>query len=295
MPSTIVSSSTDSRLSTNGTTATAEAPPGADVSGQLMQISPEMASELLKRRLPNRPVSKARIRVMITDMREGRWVFNGEPIILSEDLALIDGQHRLMAVAEAGVTVPMMVIVGIGTSADVLMSIDQGQRKTAGDLLHMVGLTQARELASAARWLFRFERQCMRDKAMTLRSADVPAFVEAHPALQGALPWGRLVRDLLPQSIASMLYFVMAQKDAALSKRFFDALAHGDALKRDHPAHGTREKLLRDKSPKNHAGVLARGALCVLAWNCVRLERAMPGSLTWKGLTDKAVAFPEVV
>jgi len=282
---------TDARLSTNGTTAhTSQA---ADVRGELMVITPTMAGDLLKRKLPNRPLSKARVRVMIEDMRAGRWQTNGESIILTESLEVIDGQHRLQAVYESGVSITALVVVGI--APDVAMSIDQGRAKVGSDLLYMVGLEQAKELASTSRWLYRYERNQMRVQRSELRNGDLPAYVESRPSLPASLPWGRLLRDLLPQSCASMLHYVTSQKDAGLAKRFVDALAHGDALKRDHPAHVARERLLRDKSPKNHAGVLSRAALLVLAWNCVRLDRAMPGSLTWKGVSDVAAEFPEVM
>ena len=284
---------TTSPSSTNGTTSHTDVSP--DVRGELMRITPEMAADLLKRKLPNRPLSKARVRAMIQDMREGRWVFNGEPIILSEDLSVIDGQHRLQSIYESRVTLQLMVVVGVRPDADVVMSIDQGRAKVGGDMLAMAGLAQAKELASAARWVFRYENRRMRESAIALRNSDLPAFVEARPSLPGSLVWGRLLHDLIPQSCASMLFYLMTKQDAGLAKRFFDALAHGDALKRDRPELVARERLLRDKSPKNHAGVLGRGSLIVLAWNCVRLDRAMPGSLTWKGVADASVPFPEVV
>ena len=113
------------RLSSNGTVHH-PAPVPADVSGEVMHISPDVARDLFHKRVPNRPISKARVRVMIDDMRSGRWVFNGEPLILSADLALLDGQHRCMALAEAGVTLPMMVISGVQPDTTTVMSIDQG-------------------------------------------------------------------------------------------------------------------------------------------------------------------------
>ena len=274
----------------NGTAPASSCP---ELQAQLWHITPEVARELLKNARPNRALSKARVRVLIADIRAGRWRVNGESIILDQDLRMIDGQHRCAAIAEAGITVDVLVVVGV--SPDVAMSIDQGRAKVGGDMLHMAGLDQAQTLASTARWLYRYERNQMRQVTVPLRHDELPAYVAARPSLPGSLPWGRLVRDLLPQSCASMLYFVMGQKESALAKRYFDDLAHGDGLTREHPAHVVREKLLRDKSPKNHLGVVSRAALIVLGWSCLRKEQPLPAGVTWKGVTDEGAAFPQVV
>src|SRR5262245_19389750 len=93
-------------LTTNGTAP----PPAPDIAAQLMTITPQMAADLLKDRPPNRPISKARVRLMIEDMRAGRWVDNGEPLILTEDLRVLDGQHRLQAVMDSGCTITFLVV-----------------------------------------------------------------------------------------------------------------------------------------------------------------------------------------
>jgi hypothetical protein len=260
-----------------------------------MHISPEMAADLLKRKVPNRPISKSRIRKMIADMRSGAWIFNGEPLIVSADLALLDGQHRCMAIAEAGVTLPMMVVVGVRPDSTTVMSIDQGVRKTGADMLVMHDMTNAQLLSSVARWLYRYERQAMRQQTSALRNDQLPGFVESRPGLQVALPWGRAVRDLVPAAVGGMLYFVMNTKAPVLAKSYYDALAHGDALSRQEPAHIVRERLLKDKSPRTHMGIVKRAALVAMGWIAVRSEKPLPASVTWRGAEDPTVPFPQIV
>ena len=50
-----------------------------------MHITPEMARDVLKNALPNRPISKARVRALIDDLRSGRWQINGESIVLDSN------------------------------------------------------------------------------------------------------------------------------------------------------------------------------------------------------------------
>jgi hypothetical protein len=233
-----------------------------------------MASDLLRNRLPNRPISKARIRALIDDLRSGRWTLNGESIILDQDLRLLDGQHRLMACAESGVDLVCFVVIGV--AADALPSIDQGRSKVAGDFLSMHGMTNAPLLASTARWLFRYERQTIRVERSELRNDQLPGFVESRPGLQVALPWGRAIRDLLSAAPAAMLYYLMSQKAPVLAKSYYDNLSCGVGLERDAPAHIVRERLLKDKSPRTHMGIVKRAALVALGWVALRSGSPYP-------------------
>ena len=47
------------------------------------------------------------------DMEAGNWQWNGESIKFAEDGTLLDGQHRLAAIAESGVTLPVLVVRGL--------------------------------------------------------------------------------------------------------------------------------------------------------------------------------------
>ena len=58
-----------------------------------------------------------------------------------------------------------------------------------------------------------------------------------------------------------MLYYVMSHKEPGLAKRYFDNLANGDGLSRESAQHIVREKLLRDKTSRNHMGIVRRAAL----------------------------------
>ena len=293
MPAILSQTTLDTPVSVNGTTHGMQPSLSADVRGELMTITPQMAADLLKRKLPNRPLSKARVRALIDDLRSGRWQTNGESIILTEDLELIDGQHRLQAVYESGIAITAMVVVGIDRA--VSMSIDQGRAKVGADMLAMHDMTNVNLLASTGRWLFRYERGTMRQQQSELRNDQLPRFVASRPGLQGSLQWGRVTRDLVPAAVGSMLYFVMTRHDAALAKHYFDDLSCGVGLTREAPAHVVREKLLKDKSPCNHMGIVRRAALITLGWLSIRSKKSLSASFVWRGVDDSTVPFPTVL
>ena len=217
-------STTMSPLHVNGMS-----PPAAsvldDITAQLMTISPQMAADLLRNRPANRPISKQRVRLMIEDLRAGRWAINGESIVLDSELRLLDGQHRLQACMESGVNLVSLVAIGVPQSA--MPTIDSGRSKGAADVLYMSQTPHAAQLASTARWLWRYQNQRMRHSAVLLRNDALPGFIAAHPGLSSSLEWGKSLKGLLPQSPAAMLFFLMAQKDAALARRVFHGLATG--------------------------------------------------------------------
>jgi hypothetical protein len=281
-------------LSRNGTVAPAStsAPPLSDLSGEVVRITPEMARQLLDHAVPNRPLSKSVVRRLIADLREGLWVCNGQPLLLGPNLELLDGRHRLQAVWEAGVTIETMVVCGVPLS--LMPSIDQGRPRTGADLLAIHQREQPRHLAPAAQWVARYESDAMRQATAPLRPTELPRFIVDHPGLPGSLEWGRSIKALLPQAVASALYSVMSGIDAPLAKQYYHNLACGVGLTEDEPAHVIREKLLREKNPRTHLATVGRAALLVIGWTCVRKARPCPPGLRWRGLENPDVAFPAV-
>ena len=269
------------------------APATDDIKSQLWTITPDVAAELLRHALPNRRLIKSRVTELAQEMTAGHWATNGETIILDTELRLVDGQHRLAAVVESGCTIESLVAVGI--SAQTMGTIDQGRAKSAGDVLTMAGMEHAPQLASTARWLWKYENRAMRSSSVVLKNYELPAFVAHHGGLHTSLGWGRSLRNLLPPSCAGMLFYVTAGKDPALAKRFFDGLATGAELKPGDAAHVVRERLLKSKEPLKHAVVVARAAVTLLAWNTLRQGRSCSPTLSWRGVTDPEAAFPVAV
>ena len=72
-------------------------------------ITPYKALLLLESNTRNRKMRKERVDMYTRDMREGRWRTNGESIVVTESGVLVDGQHRLQAVVNSGITVQMVV------------------------------------------------------------------------------------------------------------------------------------------------------------------------------------------
>lgn len=94
-------------------------------------ITPETARKMLVKNLPyNRKVSKTTVELYARDMIEGRWSEDSPfPIIISSKGYLMDGQHRLLAVIQAGI--PITFYVARNVSEETFEYIDNGKKREA--------------------------------------------------------------------------------------------------------------------------------------------------------------------
>jgi hypothetical protein len=103
------------------------------ITGEQIYFTPEKANRWLRERNPtNRTMLMGRVRAMAKDMREGRWLETGQPIMLDNKGMLITGQKRLMAVVLSGISQTFFVTTG--TPMERANLVDRGQAQSARDL-----------------------------------------------------------------------------------------------------------------------------------------------------------------
>lgn len=103
-----------------------------------MMVTPTKALEWLALNKKNRPVKERRVAFYCKEMLAGRWRVNHQGIAFDPDGNLVDGQHRLMAIARAGVSVEMFVAHGVEDST----TVDKGAGRSVSDELNMYDGTQ---------------------------------------------------------------------------------------------------------------------------------------------------------
>lgn len=110
---------------------------------ELMDITPDMASDWLENRVfdGNRRPAKAKVDQHTAAMKAGRWLETHQGIAFDTDGKLIDGRHRLMAVAASGVTVRMWVFPE--QTRDTFDVIDTGYGRAAAQFIKSVAPTMA--------------------------------------------------------------------------------------------------------------------------------------------------------
>lgn len=113
----------------------------------IVDVTPEKAREILnKQNTRNRSIRQTQVKKIATDIAEGRWKLTSQAISIDTNGVLIDGQHRLAAVVQAGQTVQMLFATDC--AADTFDVIDTGLGRTAADVVGLAGGRRASIIAA---------------------------------------------------------------------------------------------------------------------------------------------------
>lgn len=96
-------------------------------------ITPKQAEKYLQFNTSNRNLRKSLVSQYARDMISGKWRLTHQGVAFNCDGTLLDGQHRLKAIVESGVTVQMLVARGVDSANQLVM--DDHAKRSAGDAL----------------------------------------------------------------------------------------------------------------------------------------------------------------
>lgn len=152
----------------------------------IVPVDADTAARWLNQNIRNRPLSKSVVDRYRRDMAEGRWAFAGDPIRFDISGTLLDGQHRLAALAETeGLTIPFVVIRGLPTESQMVM--DQGRKRTPGQQLGLLGMKNATHVAAGTKVFLAWRGGYLfRDNAVAtshLTTAEIERFVAENAEL----------------------------------------------------------------------------------------------------------------
>ena len=227
-------------------------------------ITPGVAEEILNGNRRNRAISSKRVAILSAQIRSGGWVLNGETIKISNTGALLDGQHRLAAVIDAGVPIRTLVTRNLPESA--MNTLGTGRARSAADILSINGYPNSALLASSAANLWRILTGAS-------STAIVPAdylmkVADRYPRLQywtARFASSKVLKKLVPGSslIPALVYLdEIAGKREMAEKLFFD-LEMGTGLKVGDPSLALRNRLMR------HAATTGSSKAFYAVWNGV--------------------------
>jgi hypothetical protein len=94
-------------------------------------ITPEMAKNYLEKNLSNRPIRPYHVQMFIQRLEARDFSLTHQGIALAEDGSLLDGQHRLSAIVQSGISAEMTVTEGL--SAKSFQDMDCGIPRRLSD------------------------------------------------------------------------------------------------------------------------------------------------------------------
>jgi hypothetical protein len=218
-------------------------------------INPEMAANWLEINKHNRKLRASVVQRYAEDMKSGSWQRTHQGIAFDEDGNLVDGQHRLAAIVESGVTVNIMVTTGLPHGTYML---DGGFGRTVKDQLLLSD--------------FDLDQAILTKKMVAIVNAYIQLFVngEATPKKSSAKSVGEFLvryedeclfmRELINQNptvkgisvqgaMTGIFSSVMAGIDRAKLEDFTRILLTGmGGGELDYPIIGCRNALMRDEA-----------------------------------------------
>jgi hypothetical protein len=192
-------------------------------------VNPEMAQDLLTHYNPkNRPIRKIRVDAYARDMRAGKWLVNGETVKFDWNGNLADGQHRLLAIVQSGVTVPLTIVTGV--DPDAWGTVDAGVAKTAADMLANKGVPNAALQASVARLALVLNEGMAegRVSGSKVTNTEVGEYLEDHPEISESVHRTEQARKLIKGCRPSLMVYAdtkFAEIDPNAAANFWHAAA----------------------------------------------------------------------
>ena len=205
-------------------------PINVKVTHTLVDLTPELAEKWLGHNVGNRNLRRQKVQQYARDMREGNWHTSGQAIQFDWNGRLVDGQHRLEAVIESGVTIEVLVVKGLDPRAREV--IDTGAKRTASDALKFAGHTQdATLLAAVARIADARENGYLRTAMATsvpqLSNSDVIAWVELNPEVGSAVLLSRRTGKAIniQPSVWAYCLYELQKVDVGKANEFAESIA----------------------------------------------------------------------
>lgn len=109
-------------------------------------VTPEVAKRWLGNNPSNRTINRLNVQLLTRQLVEGKWQASANTIKFSQSGTLIDGQHRLTAIAESGVSARCDVMRNAPTILATV--IDTGRHRRLADMLRIGGYSSPTAVAT---------------------------------------------------------------------------------------------------------------------------------------------------
>lgn len=125
---------------------------------KVVKVTKKLIDSLLAKNERNRSINKNEVNHILRDIKADRWMFNGDVIKIDGNGYLMDGQHRLMAIKEAGYPSDMQLIIVklpvVGEERDkVFYTMNTSRASSAGQIFQYNEIPNALAKTTISRWI----------------------------------------------------------------------------------------------------------------------------------------------
>ncbi len=268
------------------------------ISFQVEEVSPDRASQFLSMNGVNRNLRKSHVTFLAGAMLRGEWELNGEAIKFTKDGRLIDGQHRLNAIVQAGVPIVLPVVRGVDDSA--FKTLDTGAARNHADALSIAGESLPTQLAAALRIVTCHDLGKLQDhfsgSAGSPSNKQLHATLQQHPAVRD---WVRkaysdkIATGFRPPTLAAICYLSSCRSNGHRAYEFIEAVGTGVGLDAGNPALLLRERVWAEIAKKHVMRRKEYAAILIKAINAYRSGKSIK-LLRWLSAGDRQEPFPQI-
>lgn len=241
----------------------------------IVNVDPDTALRWLEHNLVNRKIRTSIVDRYARDMKSGKWLLSGEAIKFSDTGELLDGQHRLLGVIRANLTVAFFVVNNL--SADTQQVLDTGAKRTAADTLGFAGYHNRHALASVARLV----KAYLDGELKTAGQASIPTYsnseliavIDQNPDIVDAVSWvNGSLKARIPANPATLgfVLWLLRRIDTEQADTFFHDLAQMKTSGSGDPRATLLRRLSAAKQDRQRMSNVTQAHYFIRAWNSVR-------------------------
>ena len=244
----------------------------------IKKISPKEAEMLLFEHNPYnyRKINFSTVKIYAKDMKDGNWKENGETIKFDFNGNLIDGQHRLQAIVESGITIELIIVEGL--DPNVADTIDIGRKRTIEQYLKWADKAYTAGATSIVQQVLSFDKQNKQDghsaaDAGISQMSIMDEYVNDKNGYNEAAAYGKKVNSesqkvLKPKEVGGMYYYLHRRLgvDKEYIQMFFHRLC--SASYNEKSFYKKTMKNLGDKEYIRRSGVTRTNEL-IECWNAM--------------------------
>jgi len=134
-------------------------------------VTPALANKLLNLNTENRPIRHREVQLWAGVIERGEWKYTHQGIAIDNRGILQDGQHRLSGIVQTGISCELQI--SIGMPAENFNAIDNGLRRTFGDVVANAGLGNRNRVGTAARMLALYDDWPKRARTEKVSNAEI--------------------------------------------------------------------------------------------------------------------------
>lgn len=237
-------------------------------------MTPTKARKMLENNEGNRKVRVRTVSKYARDMENGLWLESGEPMQVTPSGRLLNGQHRLHACIESGVSFKTILVT---VDENVFRVLDSGASRTIADGFRFAGETNAAQLASACGKVWRYENGVYWDENVKPSTQARFSILTRHPGIRDSANYttGIARHSPVQPSTMSFVHYVTGFIDTRIRDAFCEAMTSGVGLAKNSPLLFLRERLYANKASKAKLSGIHADALTIKALNCFIEGRPM--------------------